>query len=509
MRKWFLVIALTFLGACQAHAQSNAGVCAQLQQSIQTLRATGGGGSQWEAMAIQQMHQFGCFGRAQQPSGVHCGHGRYCPQGTNCCANACCNAGHQCSRGGGCIPVGAVDCGGGRHCPSGTVCWTAPADVAGIRRGEMKCGTPDQVERLNAAVSKQREEDEARKRQKEEERRETARRVEEEKREAARRKEEEKTKAAADAKLKATAPGRQKVSDLLKQSLDKQREAELKKSAEVKQQRSQRPFTPTKFDHTQCQLWELAYGDADRAKSNCDIKYLEAVAKQGSSASTSPGGAAPLPDVASTSAQRSRPMNPVTQAQLDYLKRNAATLQPEQRKIEAGLQTPVSETAGGPQTLSTFMCGPPPNQYPCPPATIEAGRKKTAEIYSQLGVNRDAVLDRMEERHRKGMEYLRDSPQVKEALLAIQIKVAAAQAGGGAGLKVAEAGLLVQSFYETTKEFRQGNHYEGALRATNMVSSAFLDQYGERVGVPSVSSDALNLAGAASTAYLYGFFKGL
>jgi hypothetical protein len=37
-------------------------VCAQLQQSIQTLQANGGAGSQWEAMARQQLEDNGCNG---------------------------------------------------------------------------------------------------------------------------------------------------------------------------------------------------------------------------------------------------------------------------------------------------------------------------------------------------------------------------------------------------------------------------------------------------------------
>jgi Protein of unknown function (DUF2974) len=80
-----------------------------------------------------------------------------CPAGTTYCAhvNLCCGAGNYCSTS-GCIPHGAVDCGGGHHCPSGNICWTAPADVSGIRRGELRCATPERIAHLEKLIDEQR-----------------------------------------------------------------------------------------------------------------------------------------------------------------------------------------------------------------------------------------------------------------------------------------------------------------------------------------------------------------
>src|SRR5262249_6494129 len=119
----------------QAVAQS---VCAQLQQSIETLRSSGGAGSQWEAMAIQQLRQYGCLGGSSSqepqipPGSTRCGSG-YCQAGTKCarngtciaadavdCGTFACPAGNKCTRN-GCLPFGAVACGSG-FCNAGLSC---------------------------------------------------------------------------------------------------------------------------------------------------------------------------------------------------------------------------------------------------------------------------------------------------------------------------------------------------------------------------------------------------
>jgi hypothetical protein len=53
-------------------------VCGQLGQSLQTLRKNGGVGSQWEAMTLRQLQDYGCLGTSPQtyaqnsPSFDHC-----------------------------------------------------------------------------------------------------------------------------------------------------------------------------------------------------------------------------------------------------------------------------------------------------------------------------------------------------------------------------------------------------------------------------------------------------
>jgi hypothetical protein len=53
----FIVLLPIALFATQAGAQD---ICAQLVQSLQTLRSTGGAGSQWEALTIRQLNDNGC-----------------------------------------------------------------------------------------------------------------------------------------------------------------------------------------------------------------------------------------------------------------------------------------------------------------------------------------------------------------------------------------------------------------------------------------------------------------
>lgn len=126
------------LSLAQFSSPSNAqNVCAQLQQSIDTLRSSGGVGSQWEARAIQQLREYGCLAdsssQPQIPAGsVRCGTG-YCQAGTKCarsgtciagdavdCGNFACPAGNKCTRN-GCLPMGAVSCGSG-YCNAGLSC---------------------------------------------------------------------------------------------------------------------------------------------------------------------------------------------------------------------------------------------------------------------------------------------------------------------------------------------------------------------------------------------------
>jgi hypothetical protein len=382
------------------------------------------------------------------------------PHGAVDCGNGFCNPGQQCSRGGGCIPTGTVDCGSGRYCPSGNICWTASASIGGIKRGELKCGSPDEIASLERQIAREKEERLAKERQER----------------------EEKKKAADEAKFKADAPARKKVSELLKDTVDMKRQVELAKLAQIQTKQ-----------------------ELERAKAGvhygCALLEQQAIAR-GDNPATMPGnvlcrssgyvfGSQPTSIIPKRVPSGTLVVAPapaaLTKQQYDYLKANVATLQPEQRKVGLPLAAPVAPI--GPSALATFMCGAPPNQHPCPPATIEAYRKTATMTYSQLGVSQEAILDRLEERHRKGLEYVRDSPEVKAALLSIQAKSAGLAVGGPVGREIAGNALLVKSAFEGVNEFRQGKHYEGTLRAINEVSSFAVD----KLGLPPGSSDALNL----------------
>lgn len=128
------LVCIAVLAACNcwsgsARAQES---CANLQYQLQILRGSGGGGSQWEAFAIQRMHELGCFGPRCPGNTVECGNaccneGFYCskygctPHGAVDCGTGYCNPGQKCSRGGSCIPEDRVDC-GTFNCPEGTTC---------------------------------------------------------------------------------------------------------------------------------------------------------------------------------------------------------------------------------------------------------------------------------------------------------------------------------------------------------------------------------------------------
>lgn len=106
----------------------------------------------------------------QQDSRVHCGGGRYCPQGTKCsrnresclhadavdCGNYSCQPGNTCARGWrGCVAQHAVDCGPQVKgtCAAGTACFTSPTDeLKGYERGKTYCVQSAALPQLEAQV---------------------------------------------------------------------------------------------------------------------------------------------------------------------------------------------------------------------------------------------------------------------------------------------------------------------------------------------------------------------
>lgn len=572
MRKLLAWICFFTLLSSNAWAQFQPGGCPG--QWVQ-----GGGGSMClcpDGSYASGFPNMTCGGGMSQPPRqdvTWCSSGSYCQLGQTCCGQQCCNSGYQCSSA-GCIPQGAADCGNGQFCNAGTICWRVPEDWGRLRRGQIACGTYDQTTNWEQQIEEQRAQRREAARQRAEEkmaeedrRREEARRKAVEKKAEAKRAAEKKAaekaaavKAAADkaaakkaeeekAKQQANVAAQKKVSEILKEDLEKQRRAELERT--LKQQASQReleqlragyqapcaqlrqqaiargenlatapgnvfcaaggfPFLPSgatppskvtmppslptaarPFDRGRCQLEQFANGASGQyAQSYCELQYLASMGKMG---------------VASPPIQNPPGTAITAGTQWDHLKQNIGTLQPEQRKIEAGLKAPVAEAPRRPPAASTFICGTPPNQFACPVEVL----RRADEVYAKIGIQpQRAILDRLEERHRKGLEYLRENPEVKNALFAIQLKTGAAVVGGPAGLKTAEYMKAVHSVYEINGDFRAGKHYEGSLKAINEVSSLALDKFGPGVGVPVGTSDALNLGGAAATAYLYGFFHG-
>jgi hypothetical protein len=119
MRRLFLsVVVFVLLGVAGSTARAQES-CANLQSQLQTLRSSGGAGSQWDSFIQQRMQQLGCFGGGYQGQNV-CPNGGTCRSDQTCCGSYCCNEGHYCSRY-GCTPQGASDC-GGWYCNPGLTC---------------------------------------------------------------------------------------------------------------------------------------------------------------------------------------------------------------------------------------------------------------------------------------------------------------------------------------------------------------------------------------------------
>ena len=277
-----------------------------------------------------------------QTQGQFCSSGVICPHATSCCGMQCCNPGYQCSSA-GCIPEGASDCGNGQYCHSGTVCWRAPMSVAGLRRGQFTCATNDRIADLEKEVSEERE------RQKE----------------ADRKKRQEEEKAQADAKVKAIAPARQKVSDLLTKEEEKRRADEFKKSAEKRNLELQRSLATNHKKSAECQLYEIGFGPGSAEAKACAARDQQAwLAQQ------------------TTTTQQPTP-TPLTGQQYEYLRQNAAGLQPEQRTLP-NLPTANQPPASGIWTAcSTF----PNSSMPpggCPPSLTPEQAAAAAQRQRQI-----------------------------------------------------------------------------------------------------------------------------
>jgi hypothetical protein len=358
-----LLFALCSMLFVSTHAVAQQVDCQAIMQQL--LSGAPGFGSFEHAQQLGNLYNQYCLGGGgyQQPNGIQCGYGT-CPFGTTCCAQQCCNAGYQCSSA-GCIPEGSADCGNGQYCPPGRICWRAPASIGGQRRGQLSCPTPEDASILENQIAKEREELRA----------------------AERKAAEEKRKAQAEAKFKADAPARQKVSELLKDDVWKQRTAHLQKSTAVQDQAMQKFLAEYGPRSAKCQLVGIGWGAAAgtqcalqelQAKANTAAppvytpkspdqvqKELEALAK-GQRLSSAAGLAAPTA---------------LTKQQYDYLKANAATLQPEKRKVASGLI--VAPATPNFAVQSTF----PTIRRPDSPARDLARQEQVrAQLWPRMGV---------------------------------------------------------------------------------------------------------------------------
>lgn len=229
-----IIIALCLLIAgwtAPGHAQSCAEICAACRRAVSTDSVYS------QNLGAIEQYCNACNSCGQQPQysqpndgRVYCSAQAWCQAGTTCCGNQCCHAGAYCSSA-GCIPQGSVDCGGGKYCPQGSICWTARADIPGVvRRGEVKCPTPEGAAQLESTIAEQEQE----RRRKQEEAREARRRAEIERREAAQKRIEEQREVA---RLRQE---QQKQEALRRKEEEDRRIAEKKRQEEEVRQTAQR-----------------------------------------------------------------------------------------------------------------------------------------------------------------------------------------------------------------------------------------------------------------------------
>jgi hypothetical protein len=129
------------------------------------------------------------------------------------------------------------------------------------------------------------------------------------------------------------------------------------------------------------------------------------------------------------------------------------------------------------------------------------GHEHAKRLVKWLDENKARLKGEIAERHAKGLDYIASDPQVKNAIRDLQILAASYGAGGPVAAEVADYMLAIKGAFAANSLFAT-NHYLGTLAAVNEVSSALLGV----APVPPGSSQVLALAGAATTAYTYGFF---
>jgi len=119
-----------------------------------------------------------------------------------------------------------------------------------------------------------------------------------------------------------------------------------------------------------------------------------------------------------------------------------------------------------------------------------------------LQQNNAAFRGTIAERNQKGIEYVNASPQVQQEISDILALSASYSVGGVVTLKATDLYLAIDGALKDGQLIAQ-NHYAGSVAAVNDISATII---GLDPLIPPGSTQVMNLAGAAATAYLYGFF---
>ena len=119
-----------------------------------------------------------------------------------------------------------------------------------------------------------------------------------------------------------------------------------------------------------------------------------------------------------------------------------------------------------------------------------------------LAKNNARIADSYQVRNEKALEYVRDNTEVQNSIKSILAKKGMLGVCQGSD-KCATVIDTVLSAGNDAVEFGRGEYYVGSLHMVNQGSSALLSYllpYG------GTMADAIDLAGAVATAYVYGFF---
>ena len=135
----------------------------------------------------------------------------------------------------------------------------------------------------------------------------------------------------------------------------------------------------------------------------------------------------------------------------------------------------------------------------CVPAAYAHAHQHAKTITKWLDENNARARSTFEERHERAKGYVRDNKEVKRHVEAL---VARGLVGNSSA---ADVYSQIQDIISDIDDFRHGRYFDGALRITNQVSSAFLDYH---VPGSGAATDIMSLGAAVGTAYAYGFFWG-
>jgi len=479
-----------------------------------------------------------------------CGNGSFCSADSKCardgkrclstdavdCGTYSCSAGAKCGSGNSCLSSTAVDCGGGKSCPAGNVCL----------KGGAECVTPAQLAERNAAERRQKEiaAQEAASRQAEE-----RRRIEQHKHDqqiaAASKRASEAQERARNSIQKAvhsvlekderqTATTKASVDPILKRIADDPKQStgvrETAKRAlgthellvapgEMPGQRTQiyvdilhDPKAPVSTK----QIAAIALGlkvdlPANAYKPDDNYQKLQTIARE-----DIPKLPPPVLVAEKAKGKNTAPTTiALTDAQLDYLRKNISNqTSPSPQGQTSSATSPSNPNTTAPPEGKTNVTAAPPKSTSnvtgftdhqiSQKSNIEQAKNSMASaIVDSLKLKTQKFIKYSAARNKIAVEYVTDSPEVKAEIEKIALKISVAQGG-----EPAQIALKIKSTYEagfqTAELWKGGDKYSATLKAINLSSSLLAEQ----LHFPPGSVDALNLSGAAATAYIYGYFFG-